>query len=341
MKKTNLMDEDYKWLEKIIKISTSIEKLYKEIFVLEINGQKDSETYKKNMDYLNISLEVESKIYENVTFNYLKYDELISYLTNQLPSNILDMPECIIERDYRERVIRRIIYNLLAQLQEIALKKYKVELPDDILNFASQFGVFNLNQIANITIYFDNEIKKSLGKDFLTGYLIFLQEFINNDNFNDFQKDLIKSKYNVSFLNKHIESEFKNNNFQIPDVFYPNSSLVPDFSRINSNIYIDLKDSYSFRQAIYQISKLIETSNQDYQDYNQKLTSILRECLIRATFLFMSNEKLEDLNYQFHEYLESDEYRKKSLNNKISEEIIINCFNNIKKDRNKINILSL
>ena len=64
MEKYKLVNENYNWLKRIIQITTSIETLYKKLFILEINGQKDTEEYKKTMDYLSIALDVEDNVYE-------------------------------------------------------------------------------------------------------------------------------------------------------------------------------------------------------------------------------------------------------------------------------------
>lgn len=55
----------------------------------------------------------------------------------------------------------------------------------------------------------------------------------------------------------------------------------------------------------------------------------------------MDNDNLENINYYFHELIESREYLDQEINNNQGEEIIKNCFLKIKSDSNKIITFSL
>lgn len=66
MKKYELDKKDYNQIENLIRIGSSIETLYKKMCNLEIEEKKDTDEYKKILDYLKIALEVESKQYANI-----------------------------------------------------------------------------------------------------------------------------------------------------------------------------------------------------------------------------------------------------------------------------------
>ena len=131
------------------------------------------------------------------------------------------------------------------------------------------------------------------------------------------------------------------NNFVIPKTFYANASLAVDLNQIDLSLFCILKNSYGINESTKQISEIIAISDLDYSDIIKTTTSILRQCLIRSSFLLITDEIVSDMNYKFHKFVESKKYLEKYQTNYISKQLVINCFKGVKRDRNKQRVLSL
>ena len=60
--------------------------------------------------------------------------------------------------------------------------------------------------------------------------------------------------------------------------------------------------------AYGQIVRLLGISDSDYDDLSKTLSSIIKQCFIRAAFLFVSEENLEELKAKYHSFLEDKAY---------------------------------
>lgn len=341
MEKYKLVSEDYKWLERIIQTTTSIETLYKKLFDLEIKGQKDTEEYKQIMDYLSIAIDVEDKVYEEANLNYYKCIALADHIIDdRLPEKFLNDTESIMQQDYNNRVLRRIL-NVLVHKVLSDYDSIREMLPNELIELMKQLGMPNPDELVSKAIYSSIELQKAFEKDTFNGFLAFLQEFINKKDYNSFKEHLIRSKYNTAFINKNIEIDMRSNKFEIPETFYANARFIADLIQVDLDLFYVLKNSYGVKESTKQISEIIEMSDLDYGDTTKATTSILRQCLMRASFFLMSDEVISDVNYEFHEFVENKKYLERHQNDHISEQLVINCFRGIKKDRNKPSVLSL
>lgn len=341
MEKYRLQTQDFELIEKLTKTTTSIETLYKKMYDLEINGKKETEDFKKIVDYLKIAIDVESKMYQDSSLSYQRCIALADYiLQDKLPDSFLDDVESIMTQDYSNRVLRRIL-NILVHKIISDYESVKEMLPTELLDLMFQLGISNPDKMVTQAIYSSIELQKAFEKDTLNGYLVFLQEFINKKDYEAFKEDLIRSKYNTSFINKIIEEDMISNNFDIPETFYLNSKFVADITQTDLKLYGLLKNSYGVKESTKQISEVIEMKDEDYNNPKSATTSILRQCLMRASFLLMSDEVISDINYEFHEFIENEKYLNRHPDDHISERLIINCFKSIKRDKSKQVVLSL
>lgn len=340
MKKYKLVNKDFEWLERITQTTISIEALYKKMYDLEINGQKDTEEFSTLMEYLTIAIDVEDKVYNDANLNYSKCVALTEYIINdKLPSEYLNDTESIMLQDYNNRVSRRIL-NILMHKVISDYNSVKEVLPRELIGVMEQLGMPNPEQLVSQAIYSSVELQKAFEKDILNGFLAFLQEFINKKDYYSFRKYLVRSKYNTAFINKDTEIDMRNNRFEIPETFYTNSSFIADLTQTDLELFELLKNSYGTREANQQISEIIEMNDMDYSDPTKATTSILRQCLMRAAFLLMSDEVISDINYEFHQFIEDKNYLERHHKDRISEQIVVSCFRGIKKDRNKPSVLS-
>ena len=336
MEKRKLEKRNYETIEKLINITRSIDVLYKKLYELEILGKKETEEYNKNLDYLKIAIDVENKIYNDINsdsnLSILIYDYL---LQDRLPDEFISDKDCIVLQDISNLVIRRIISTLKRQIMSNVdvikdiISKELTSIIKVITNFIDNINILE-NEMINLSI-----LVESLEKDLYGGFLSFLKENMTDKNNENIINELIKTKYLVLFINKNIESDMLINNFNISEYFELNSNYIAKLIKMPNNELKEYKDLYYENDITNQINKLLIISNSDYNISTKNIEAILRECFIRAIFLFLSDSNISDLNFDFHEYIESDEYKELYNNNDISESKVINCFKTINSDRKK------
>ena len=261
--------------------------------------------------------------------------KLNSKLSKEFPNDM----DSIMTQNYDNRILRRIlstlVYRVISDYEGI-----KNTLPNEIIDLMTQLGMPNPDQIVSQSIYSSIELQKAFEKDLINGYLVFLQELFNKKENIPYRGALLKSKYNVLFINKQVEKDLLSSKFHIQDNFYANSKFIADLTQIDLELYKMLRNSFGVKESAKQISEMIEVGDMDYSDINTSISSMLRQCLMRSAFLLMSDEVISDVNYEFHEFIEKDDYLKRHPNDRISEQLIINCFKSIKRDRTKQMVLS-
>ena len=340
MEKYILKSKDYEFINNLIKTTNSIDSIYRKMYDLEINGKKDTEDFNQILDYLSMAIEVEEKLYKEANLSYLQCIAIADYiLQDKLPDGFLNDTESIMNQCYDNRVLRRILSILVHKIISDH-ESVRQMLPEEIIELMEQLGMPNPDKLVSQAIYSSIELQKAFERDIFNGYLAILQEFIVSNTYKNFRNDLIRSKYNTSFINKQIENDMISSKFDIPDTFYVNSRFVADLTQTDLELYKMLKNLYGVKESTKQISEVIEIGDMDYSDSKKAITSILRQCLMRSAFLLMSDEVISDVNYEFHEFVEDKKYLDRHPHDRISEQLIVNCFKAIKKDKNKPCVLS-
>lgn len=333
--------KDYELIKELIRITSSVEKLYRKLLELELSGKKNTTDYQNIVCEFKASIDEEKKVYEKGNLNLSKCGAIIDYIAKTfLPDNFKENTESIMMQDYNNKVLRRIL-NILKHKAILNSKSVKEMLPEEIPSLLYQIGISNPGEIVSQAINSSVELNKAFEKDILNGFIVFLNQAINRKNNEAFKKDLICSKYYISFVNPIIEDDMMSNNFDAPKVFYVGSRLVADLTQTDLKLYELLKNTYAIRKSTKQITKLLEMKDDEYSNPKNIISSILRQCFIRSTFLLMSDEVLSSVNNEFHDFIETEEYLKEHRNDHKGEENVIRCFKLIKYDRSIPNVLSL
>lgn len=342
MSKYYLGTKDFEEIEALIKVTTAISNYYQILYNLEINGKKDEEEYLKILENFRMELEFENQLYNKYFhLNSDKCNAWIEFLfETKMPKKIEKDIESMMKQDYDNRIIMRIL-NVLIKKSVENYQNVKSMVPETIIELLNQTGIPNADDCLVQSAYKHIKINEALEIDTINAYLTILQECITQKEYKSFKKELINSKYNIIFINKDIEKNILSNNFNIPDTLYVNSKMIADFYDIDEFIYESLKDYYNTQISGQQLSQIIEIGDMDYSIPKTAVTSILRQCLMRATFMLMSDECLSDINYTFNETIEDKQYLLRHPNDKISIQLITNCFKTIKKDKTKPHVLSL
>lgn len=320
MKKENILTiKDYELFQELLLVTSSIQKIYHNLYELEICNKQNSEEYRKQISYLNISIQVEDDLYS-------KFDKVLAEKIYKMIYNFLSKKN--------SEIVRRIL-NILSDkfiFDEVSVIEL---LPDEICDSFIDSDLHELDLKVNHFITGSVEMYKILKKEALMGVLVFLQEFIDNKDCEKIKNLLIHAKYKLCLVNKNIEINLLNDEFNISNFLYTNSSVLASFLSINEQEYSALKETYYLQEVYKNIDELLKESDDNYNKEDTQLSSVLHQCFIRSYFLLMKDESIEDANYDFHKLLEDNDYLKAHFNYKISEMKIIKCFKKVKEDRVK------
>lgn len=322
MIKLNLDTNDFKKIESLLKKVTNIDKIYEKLYTLEIEGKKDTEEYEKHLEYLLIFLECEEKIYKEANLSITKALSWI-YFLNEKSDN---------------KIVVRIIYNLFSLIT--ANYNKLASLSHEELQYIAKALSINASGTNKDTIAKCIVLKDNIEKNLYYTFLNFLESNIESTTNIELKNNLIAGKYNTLFTNPKIEKLVLSNKFDISPIPHVIEDAYTILSPLNNDLYRCVKDLISHTIATGEISELLKMNDTDYNDIQKTTTSTYRECMLRAAFQIMSDEKISDLNFNFHEYIESKNYQNDHPNDHISYNLIIHHFNEIKTDKIKRKTLS-
>lgn len=339
MSNYNLEKRDIYQMASLVKISTNIYNLYLKLCKLETSEKKDSEEYRKYLDYLSIYIDVENKIYEESELTLERILSWAKFLFNFKIEGKFNLEDVMTKKelDINTLVIYRILNVLLTKLTKCNNDLFTLS-DKEISNITLMLGITNENKYnkhSNILL------NKFIEKDFFYLLLSYLQEYIDDKKYKLFRQMLTMSKYNAIFLNKDIENFEIINNFDIPNSLYIYSRINSDLLKINFETYTQIISLFARNIADNEIYELLEIEDIDYNNISKSSTSILRQCMIKSAFMLMSSKTADEVNLVFREYIDNEEYIELDMKNSISTNLIINCFNDIELNKSRIKILSL
>ena len=332
-----LTSHDYQWLKEIIKNTESIDSIYKKLYELEINGQKDSKEYNDYLDYLKIALEVEAQIYESGKLDFNRGAALYNYIVeDRLPDHTLTDKESLIAQDYDSRVLRRI----LGSIKKIMTSDYKSlqgqMVPPQIVELMRAIGMPNVNERVSNAVYSSVEIKNAIDHDVFHGFLTFLRDLLNNSKYEEYKPNLIATKYNAAFVDKDVEEDLLEKSFELPEGFYLSVNFAAGVCDTPQRLLDIIKNQKGLDEATHHLIGLVKVHDEDFDDKNKAFGVLLRQCFVRSAFLLMDEELLGELNYQFHNYVESDEYLEENPNDSVGQQKAFDCFKRINEDKKKL-----
>lgn len=238
-------------LNKLYNITNSIKDLYFKLITLELNGKKNSEDYRKILDYLSMTRELEKKyMYEIDDCNkYLSYFEKNMYGVNEM--------NAITEGNYLYLKEFRIIGNLLIYRDEN--NKNETILNEAILKDIMLMFIKNLDMC----------IKKTTNK--------FLKE------------KLIYTIYSLIYSNKNIETDllYYNFNFELDNI--SKSNYIAYLLNVDNKKY-NKKFMWHILNFTNNAMKYITKNTYNFDEENQ-IILFLKENIIKSCKDLCSNEK--------------------------------------------------
>lgn len=166
----------------------------------------------------------------------------------------------------------------------------------------------------------------------LNNYLIYIKNLEQDDKLKKYKNKFIKTKYDISFTNKIIESKLKENNFDVNENDFNAGLCDIEILGLKEDIYNQVFNEHMLRQAVYNIKELLNVKNNEYKDDDIERRVLLRKALINATLLNIDERCLTKISLN---YMASLKKIKNVEEITISKSVIDSIFAVVKKDRKK------
>ncbi len=331
-KKYELKKSDLEELDGLLKTVTSIDTLYKKLYELEISNNKDSEEYKKTIEYLKIALEVEEEKYKKILSSSEKVFSLLDYLlldkmSIKESSNI----ESLLSQETPDRITRRIISVLNKELAKDFTVINQL-IPKELFMVLKMIGIEDPEKMIMDDFKKKIELDETLEQETLNIFVKILEEFINDEEYSSFKNQLLKIKYDVAFLNKNLESQLLFSRFNILTALLFDSKFIYEFLNLNSMECQMLSNKYGADLVSFEIEKLIKSRNYNYDNQKDDISNILRQSYLRAGLLLLDDDIIDDLKFMIDDLIDEVKYFKPYYNNK-GIEIVKEALEKNKEDR--------
>lgn len=327
MKLNYWSNEDDEEFKSVLKVTKSVEKLYNELYQLEISNKQNSPEYNKKIEYLMIALDIENKKYFQANLNKDKRELWKNYINRYyIDEDFLTNYESIIVQNYYDKDIRRV----LARSADCFLNQ------EDIINslLAKDLERHNMSpdRINEMIIFINNSVEN----DLLRGYLYYLNEFTNKKEYQSLTNYFIHSKYYLSFINKDIEQEMLKTKFKITDEWYIGSPLIADLMKIESDVFNELKNVYGYNMILNSIYSILVLNDLDYADNVLGSSALMMQCFIKSGLNLVNQDQLPRIKKHYEQLINSKEYLNSHLHDSISIHLVDECLDNSFKKDSKI-----
>lgn len=294
MEEYKLTKSDFDELEELIKTVNSIEVLYKKLYELEISNKKNSEEYKKTIEYLKIALEVEADKYKKILYSSDKSISIIEHLLLGKVSEDESEMEYLFSQNNSNRVVNRIA----AFIKKELLRDYSLMrkfLPQELSMVLKYVEIEDPEQMIMDSFKTSRDLQETAEQEILNVFIKMIEEFIVDKNYNEFRNQLLRVKYDVAFVNKEVESQMMFNNFNTLSTLLFDSKFMKDILKINNFEYKIFCNKYAFRKVALEMDKIIKSW--PFLNNNESIAfpNLLRQVYLRSLFLLMDEDIIEDL----------------------------------------------
>ena len=295
---------------KVIKRNDIIDKLYKRLTELEINGLKDSDDYRLIIDFIR---DIDSE-----NDNFFKKASYYDDETNEIIDNIIGMNK------FSDNYIEYIgeckntkLKRFLCQYEQCAL--IRDDFPNEMLMQENSFININGMQLpaeeaidvvecmdensANFIREFLNEVKEKTYEIYSTyNYLLYcrnalqhhtaadyLEESIKNERNKKIKNKLIEYKYMMISIYKYLEAPFlKNPNNYSRTAFY--QDILKDYYEDNIEFFVDW-DQYYQEQVNDVLANIMDKTNTKYTNLKERYHDKLLSIYLKVFSSISSSEK--------------------------------------------------
>ncbi len=336
MKKIELSKDDYKDIKYIIEISKAIHNIYEELLNLEIKGLKNSKQYKDLFLKLQALINIENDKLINLIQYGTKIDALMQYLISLINEFKPDPILIAISNDKENYPVKRLIFKL-RYFNMILPSLYTENNP-------------NLSSLFDLELYFKStqeeiirDIKtvsnliESFDTDVFTFFLTMLQAKIKSPFFIGSKQELIKAKYNFSYIFPSFERVAAYYSMDAPKDIYLYRELMTDLLQHFNQAHLEgLRHNTEVLYAGVaedETERLLNLKSDDYSNPKIQVEAMMSEIYLRSIFKVLPTDLINELTDNFHSSYENgtfpySEYKK-------SIELVTSAYRLRKKDNIK------
>ena len=300
-----LNQKQYMLLFELTEITESIKVIYDYLKDLETIGQKDSEEYKKYMDYLTICLEVENNKY-NEKMSTKDLEEIFMYLNKQKDSDKKNTDKLLCYERIRNNIFMKLTKNLNSEVYHMDGEIEELEL-----------SIEKMNEILNMAKANDYE------------YNILLLSLIDKkiiDDETQFTEELIDFKYTACFCDREIENLVIENNFSVKTKNY---YMIDD----GDELFKSGREEFAKKIALKTMSKMLVKTEDDEKIDLKRLLQLYNLCT--SLMMLYDTPSFTELKTNFLEM------EQKSIYSALGMRLITKAFNETHKLKSKNKILTL
>lgn len=325
-----LTKEDINNLKKLFIITEKIKLIYDELCNLEIKEKMDSLDYDRLLYELDEVFDEEDELYEKLTDNPLKINEILKKYFKIEVINTVEMLNYARNNSFLELVTSRIGKKL-----EYILTNTKFNELDEVFEEDEFEERPNMEDVERQFEYMAS-LEDNCELDILNTILAILNNYILDDDFISIRPILIRFKYLLSFSFELVDQSLLRNKFEIQKDLYWCSKLILDSYGGNPRDLNLILAGFSEDILYEQSDNLTSLIFQDLHDINNYAKAIMSEIIIRACLLFSSSKTI----LGFKDFI-IGELKDSKVDNKMIEVIINRAINNISKDEELPRKLSL
>ena len=267
-------------MKKLFQITEAILTLYQNLTSLEIEGKKDTPLYQKQLEYLEISKEVEKNKYNELS---IKPDNIDKYLEYARTNKSLTCSKRIIDMLYLKYVSNS--QNILDTFRK-----------NPEYEGLREQGFFYEND-STLREIINNQQKMQLTYDkWIRIYtLSFLDSLIKEEKDIELKNSLIKKKNLFIFENPSIEEYFINNYNDLENLKYNETDIFAYENDIPLVFVKVFKDKYVRKEAVLQIAHLLDIRNSEYTLKDSYADMLYRSSYLKATLTILPKSSIMEL----------------------------------------------
>lgn len=267
-------------MKKLFQITEAILTIYQNLTSLEIEGKEDTPLYQKQLEYLEISKEVEKNKYNELS---IKPDNIDKYLEYARTNKSLTCSKRIIDMLYLKYVSNS--QNILDTFRRNPEYEGLREQGFFYENDSTLREIINNQQKMQLT--YDKWIKIYT--------LSFLDSLIKEEKDIELKNALIKKKNLFIFENPSIEEYFINNYNNLENLKYNETDIFAYENDIPLVFVKVFKDKYVRKEAVLQIAHLLDIRNSEYTLKDSYADMLYRSSYLKATLTILPKSSIMEL----------------------------------------------
>ena len=318
-------------IKTLLAVTASINETYVKLKELEINNLKDDKEYQSLLTSLKSSLELEKSIYDRFPKDLDILSDIDYAISNKkefwINFNLQDNLNAILNNHNLIKI--RIHLNLFNRMLAIKDADFIINVnKEDVLENQSSRSILIINT--------------SIIRDFINTLLIILNSYLNKSKYNIINDLLLNFKYGLSFLYEDIEKDFLENDFNINNELYWESSAIADYYNLDREKLNAIQRGTVFNIFKEKIDDIINIVIDEKSSKQEIFTYTISEIITRASLLLFGDKTVEYLNKQKLQLSSNtphnEEWLKKLRN---AQNRVDNIFLMYEKDKELLNIISL